>query len=162
MDLPVLPRFAIYSGAGEQAKGRTHGLYHNFIVNPNPKVPLLLTTALTLDTSVYAVLSCYLLVCSFWLTGKSFAVRIGYFLSDVWLFTRQLQNIPALLKNKTVGQVILTFFVPPVGALIAAMISTFGTSAETFRLSVFIYLNSPGIYFIASFLYVCAFLDSFA
>jgi chitin synthase len=46
------------------------------------------------------------------------------------------QNIPNELKNKTTAQVILTFFKPPVGALIAATISTFG------------------IYFIASFLYV--------
>lgn len=45
----------------------------------------------------------------------------------------QSQNIPSLLKNKTVGQVILTFFVPPVGALIAAMISTFGTSANVLQ-----------------------------
>ncbi|KAG6854753.1 Chitin synthase, class 1 [Blastosporella zonata] len=66
---------------------------------------------------VYAVLAVYLLVCSFWLTAKAFAA------------------IPALLKNKTTAQVIATFFVPPVGALMAAMISTFG------------------IYFMASFLY---------
>jgi len=66
---------------------------------------------------VYAFLAVYLLICSFWLTIKAFA------------------NIPNELKNKTAEQVILTFFTPPVGALIAAMVSTFG------------------IYFIASFLY---------
>ena len=66
---------------------------------------------------VYAVLAVYLLVCSFWLTGKAFA------------------NIPKELENKTSTQIILTFFTPPVGALIAAMVSTFG------------------IYFFASFLY---------
>ncbi|KAF8076343.1 glycosyltransferase family 2 protein [Lyophyllum atratum] len=71
----------------------------------------------TITLSVYAVLAVYLLVCSFWLTAKSFAA------------------IPALLKNKTTAQIIATFFVPPVGALIAAMVSTFG------------------IYFVASFLY---------
>lgn len=49
------------------------------------------------------------------------------------------QNIPNELKNKTTAQVILTFFTPPVGALIAAMVSTFG------------------IYFAASFLYVRVF-----
>jgi hypothetical protein len=32
--------------------------------------------ALTPHARVYAVLSLYLIVCSFWLTGKSFAVRI--------------------------------------------------------------------------------------
>jgi chitin synthase len=41
-----------------------------------------------------------------------------------------------LLKNKSTGEIILTFFKPPVGALVAAMISTFG------------------IYLFASFLYV--------
>jgi len=46
------------------------------------------------------------------------------------------KNIPNELKNKTTGQVIATFFTPPVGALIAAMVSTFG------------------IYLFASFLYV--------
>jgi chitin synthase len=46
------------------------------------------------------------------------------------------EDIPNQLKNKTTSQVILTFFEPPVGALIAACISTFG------------------IYFFASFLYV--------
>jgi chitin synthase len=46
------------------------------------------------------------------------------------------KNIPNELKNKTAMQVILTFFEPPVGALIAATVSTFG------------------IYLFASFLYV--------
>ncbi|KAH7916086.1 glycosyltransferase family 2 protein [Hygrophoropsis aurantiaca] len=73
--------------------------------------------AYTITLWVYAFLAVYLLVCSFWLTGKAFA------------------NIPNELKNKTAGEVILTFFTPPVGALIAAMVSTFG------------------IYFFASFLY---------
>ena len=36
------------------------------------------------------------------------------------------KDIPNQLKNKTTSQVILTFFEPPVGALIAASISTFG------------------------------------
>ncbi|KAJ7179148.1 glycosyltransferase family 2 protein [Mycena filopes] len=73
--------------------------------------------AYTITLWVYALLAIYLLVCSFWLTGKAFA------------------NIPNELANKTTSQVIATFFKPPVGALIAAMVSTFG------------------IYFIASFLY---------
>ncbi|KAJ7498963.1 glycosyltransferase family 2 protein [Mycena latifolia] len=73
--------------------------------------------AYTITLWVYAFLAVYLLVCSFWLTGKAFA------------------NIPSELANKTTSQVIATFFKPPVGALIAAMVSTFG------------------IYFIASFLY---------
>ncbi|KAF7433398.1 Chitin synthase, class 2 [Pleurotus ostreatus] len=66
---------------------------------------------------VYAVLAVYLLVCSFWLTGKAFG------------------DIPRQLEGKSTSEVILTFFTPPVGALIAAMVSTFG------------------IYFFASFLY---------
>ncbi|KAJ7638777.1 glycosyltransferase family 2 protein [Roridomyces roridus] len=66
---------------------------------------------------VYAFLALYLLVCSFWLTGKAFA------------------NIPNELKNKSSSQVIATFFEPPVGSLIAAMVATFG------------------IYVVASFLY---------
>ncbi|KAJ6515926.1 glycosyltransferase family 2 protein [Mycena sanguinolenta] len=73
--------------------------------------------AYTLTLWVYAILAIYLLICSFWLTGKAFA------------------NIPSELAHKTTSQVIATFFKPPVGALIAAMVSTFG------------------IYFIASFLY---------
>jgi len=74
-------------------------------------------TLYTITLWVYAFLAIYLIVCSFALTGKAF------------------KNIPNELKNKTTVQVILTFFKPPVGALIAAMVSTFG------------------IYFIASFLY---------
>jgi len=57
---------------------------------------------------VYAVLSVYLLTCSIALTVKAFA------------------SIPNDLKNKTTGQVIASFFTPPVGTLIAAMVSTFG------------------------------------
>ncbi|KAF8505798.1 chitin synthase [Russula emetica] len=57
---------------------------------------------------VYAILAVYLLVCSLALTVKAFA------------------SIPNELKNKTTTEVILTFFKPPVGALIAAMVSTFG------------------------------------
>ncbi|KAI0068690.1 chitin synthase [Artomyces pyxidatus] len=73
--------------------------------------------AYTITLWVYAVLSIYLLACSIALTVKAFS------------------NIPNELKNKTTSQVIATFFKPPVGSLIAAMVSTFG------------------IYFIASFLY---------
>jgi len=66
---------------------------------------------------VFAFLAVYLLVCSFILTIKAFIA------------------IPSQLANKTTAQIILSFFEPPVGSLIAAMVSTFG------------------IYFIASFLY---------
>ncbi|KAJ3559212.1 hypothetical protein NM688_g478 [Phlebia brevispora] len=66
---------------------------------------------------VYAVLAVYLLVCSFALTIKAF------------------MNIPNMLHNMSTGEIILSFFKPPIGALIAAMVSTFG------------------IYFFASFLY---------
>ncbi|KAH9965904.1 chitin synthase [Russula dissimulans] len=74
-------------------------------------------TAYVVTLWVYAILAMYLLTCSIALTVKAFA------------------NIPNELKNKTTAQVILTFFKPPVGALIAAMVSTFG------------------IYLFASFLY---------
>ncbi|KAF8915913.1 putative chitin synthase [Mucidula mucida] len=47
-----------------------------------------------------------------------------------------VQNIGTQLKDKTSGEVVKAFFQPPIGALIAAMFSTFGT-----------------YYFIASFLY---------
>lgn len=69
-------------------------------------------------TRVYAFISLYLLVCSFWLAGTAFA------------------GIPEMLKNKTTAEVVQSFFKPPIGALIAAAISTFG------------------IYLIASCLYV--------
>ncbi|KAI0314805.1 glycosyltransferase family 2 protein [Amylostereum chailletii] len=73
--------------------------------------------AYALTMWVYAVLAVYLLVCSLALTVKAFMA------------------IPDKLKNETTSQIIKTFFTPPVGALIAAMVSTFG------------------IYFFASFLY---------
>ncbi|KXN83665.1 Chitin synthase 1 [Leucoagaricus sp. SymC.cos] len=74
-------------------------------------------TAYVATLWVFGILAVYLLVCSFWLTIKAF------------------QNIPNELKGKSQGEIIASFFKPPVGALIAAMVSTFG------------------IYFIASFLY---------
>lgn len=75
---------------------------------------------------MYAILALYLLVCSFWLTGRAFAVcRL-----ICWLCIRRsclvLQDIPAQLKNKSTHDVIVAFFTPPVGPLIAAIISTFG------------------------------------
>lgn len=73
--------------------------------------------AYALTLWVYAILAVYLLVCSFYLTVKAFA------------------NIPNLLKGLSTMQKIHTFLGGPVGALIAAAVSTFG------------------IYFIASFLY---------
>ena len=48
-----------------------------------------------------------------------------------------LQSIPDKLKDKTTSQVIASFFEPPIGALIAAIVSTFG------------------IWLMASLLYVC-------
>lgn len=47
-----------------------------------------------------------------------------------------MQSVPDRLKGDTVGQVFLAFLKPPIGALVAAIVSTFG------------------IYFFASFLYV--------
>ena len=52
------------------------------------------------------------------------------------LTVKAFLNIPDQLKNKTTMQIVETFFTPPVGSLVAAMVSTFG------------------IYFTASFLYV--------
>lgn len=72
--------------------------------------------AYTTTLWVYALLAVYLLVCSFWLTIQAFA------------------NIPNLIKQND-GDVVKIFFQGPVGALIAAMFSTYG------------------IYIIASFLY---------
>jgi hypothetical protein len=73
---------------------------------------------LTVIYRVYAFLAMYLLVASLALTVKAFL------------------NIPDQLKNKTTMEIVATFFTPPVGSLVAAMVSTFG------------------IYFFASFLYV--------
>jgi len=38
-----------------------------------------------------------------------------------------VKDIPRQLKSKTSSEVVAAFFEPPIGALIAAMISTFGT-----------------------------------
>ncbi|KAF8897499.1 putativechitin synthase [Infundibulicybe gibba] len=89
--------------------------------------------AYTVTLWVYAILSIYLLVCSFWLTANAFAA------------------IPDQLKNKSTGEIIATFFKPPVGALIAAMTSTFGLSP--FFSSLPKADDISGIYFFASFLY---------
>ncbi|KAH9938331.1 glycosyltransferase family 2 protein [Fomitopsis serialis] len=64
--------------------------------------------AYTITLWVYAILSVYLLVCSFALTIKAF------------------MNVPSELKGKTVSQIILTFLTPPVGSLIVAMVATYG------------------------------------
>ncbi|KAI9001377.1 glycosyltransferase family 2 protein [Trametes punicea] len=57
---------------------------------------------------VYGILALYLLACSFALTVVAF------------------KNIPASIGHKTTEQIVAEFFKPPVGALIAAMLSTFG------------------------------------
>ncbi|KAI0254717.1 chitin synthase [Lactifluus subvellereus] len=89
-------------------------------------------TAYVITLWVYAILSVYLLVCSLALTVKAFA------------------NIPNELKNKTTTQVILTFFSPPVGALIAAMVSTFGI-----YLFASILYRDPWHMFSSFFQYLC-------
>ncbi|KAJ7591104.1 glycosyltransferase family 2 protein [Mycena floridula] len=89
--------------------------------------------AYTVTLWIYAVLAVYLLVCSFWLTAKSFAA------------------VPGLIRQQhSTSAIIGVFFKPPVGALIAAMISTFGKFWDNV-----VILSHPlsGIYFIASFLY---------
>ncbi|KAH8106018.1 glycosyltransferase family 2 protein [Cristinia sonorae] len=73
--------------------------------------------AYVLTLIVFGFFAIYLLVCSFWLTIRAFA------------------DIPRQLQGLTASQVAKTFFTTQVGALVAAMVSTFG------------------IYFIASFLY---------
>jgi chitin synthase len=88
--------------------------------------------AYSLTLWVYAVLAVYLLICSFWLTGKAFA------------------NIPSELQNKTTAEVIKTFFTPPVGALIAAMVSTFGI----YLVASFLY-RDPWHMFSSFFQYLC-------
>lgn len=65
---------------------------------------------------IFGILAVYLLVCSFWLTILAF------------------KAIPQVLKESS-DSAVATFFKPPIGALVVAMISTFG------------------IYFTASFLY---------
>ena len=60
---------------------------------------------------LYAVLSLYLIVCSFALTGQA------------------IKNIPSelsKLSDQSVGSKILFFLKPPVGSLVVALISTFG------------------------------------
>ena len=86
---------------------------------------------------VYAILAVYLLVCSFWLTALSFKVCLHSRLTRAFLELNRLQSIPDKLKDKTTSQVIASFFEPPIGALIAAILSTFG------------------IWLIAALLYVC-------
>jgi len=81
---------------------------------------------------VYAILAVYLLTCSIALTVKAFA------------------SIPNDLKNKTTGQVIASFFTPPVGTLIAAMVSTFGI-----YLFASILYRDPWHMFSSFFQYLC-------
>lgn len=103
---------------------------------------------------VYAVLAVYLLVCSFWLTGKAFGVRGRCFILPI-ISLISLQDIPRQLEGKSTSEVILTFFTPPVGALIAAMVSTFGTLTVILLHSQSLdFFSAIGIYFFASFLYV--------
>lgn len=73
--------------------------------------------AYTVTLCVYAVLSLYLIVCAFWLTANS------------------LKTIPSQLAGHSTAEIIQKILEPPIGALIAALVSTFG------------------IYFFASFLF---------
>ncbi|KAF8625346.1 hypothetical protein AX17_006888 [Amanita inopinata Kibby_2008] len=66
-------------------------------------------TAYSVTLWVFAILATYLLVCSFWLTGHSFA---------------NIHN--AMRDKKSASQILLAIFEPPVGPLLAAMLSTFG------------------------------------
>lgn len=65
--------------------------------------------AYTLTLWVYAFLSLYLLISSLWLTALAF------------------KAIPDVIKNnKDTGSMIVAFLQPPLGPLVAAMLSTFG------------------------------------
>jgi len=64
--------------------------------------------AYTITLWVYAFMALYLLVCSFWLTGKAFS------------------RIPSQLKGLTTAQVFTALLKPPIGPLLFAIISTFG------------------------------------
>ena len=76
---------------------------------------------------VYAILAIYLLVCSFALTVKAFMVcSMSCQNINSELFTMRFQNIPNELKGESASQVVASFFKPPIGALIAAMVSTYG------------------------------------
>lgn len=88
--------------------------------------------AYTITLWVYAFVAVYLLVCSLALTVKAFA------------------NIPSELKSKTNSQIIATFFKPPVGSLIAAMVSTFGI----YLFASFLY-RDPWHMFSSFFQYLC-------
>ncbi|KAH9077145.1 chitin synthase [Lactarius deliciosus] len=88
--------------------------------------------AYTITLWVYAFMAVYLLVCSLALTVKAFA------------------NIPNELKSKTNSQIIATFFKPPVGSLIAAMVSTFGI----YLFASFLY-RDPWHMFSSFFQYLC-------
>ncbi|KAK2463946.1 hypothetical protein APHAL10511_003997 [Amanita phalloides] len=66
-------------------------------------------TAYTMTIWVFAILSAYMIACSFWLIGQSFS------------------TIKAALKNdQTFIQVFTAVFSPPIGPIVAAMLSTFG------------------------------------
>ncbi|TFK55464.1 glycosyltransferase family 2 protein [Heliocybe sulcata] len=64
--------------------------------------------AYTLTLCVYAVLSLYLIVCSFWLTGLALA------------------DIPKQFKGVPTSQILSTFLKGTTGVLVAALFSTFG------------------------------------
>jgi chitin synthase len=65
--------------------------------------------AYTVTLWVYGIFSVYLLICSFWLTSLSF------------------KQIPkALSGHKTPLETVMAIFAPPLGPLMAAMLSTFG------------------------------------
>ncbi|KAI0921655.1 Chitin synthase, class 1 [Taiwanofungus camphoratus] len=88
--------------------------------------------AYTVTLWVYAILAVYLLVCSWALTIKAFIA------------------VPGMLKHKTTMQIVATFFEPPVGALIAAMISTYGI----YIIASFLY-RDPWHMFTSFFQYLC-------
>jgi chitin synthase len=77
-------------------------------------------------------MSLYLLVCSFYLTFKAFAVRHCRTLVASLLNNLFVQNIPKLLQGKTQEQAVKAFLTPPIGPLVAAIVSTYGLFASTY------------------------------
>lgn len=78
---------------------------------------------------VYAFLSLYLIICSFWLTGLAF--KVGSLMPGLEKETQgshclQYGIAKQLAAATSTSEIVADFFKPPIGALIAAILSTFG------------------------------------
>ena len=116
MDLPRIPGASVHSGARQPSEGRKTAVRNHALVRKFGLHCFYIYTYLY--DRVYAFLAVYLFVCSIWLTVKSF--RVGdIFLLSPYLSLMVVQEV-SLAGNFT------AIFEPPVGPLIAAMVSTFG------------------------------------